>query len=376
MVTSDGRVNRILLDKEAGYPMKTWKGTLQGGHRTYVTKIGLIVGTNGGRIFRIDEEFPEGSDAELVLNASNAASDSRICLTSYKIDDVEYIGGGYHGGGQRRFVQIPIDETKPNKLDLSQVKYFEIGSGEWGYSCSTDQARKLFWSKNNSTGGGLSGIDLRNGNPVGLASAPNGAHTNKAGVELFLSSGSQSYSMASDLLGNILSFKNAYTASHETLSDTIFVTSGNSTAVTVIAGDCIRNKNCGEGDFEEFELANNVYVKPMSSLNDGRIVGIARGPQSDVVLLWLNDPDDLSKGLDVEVIKRVPGDAYMYADFTGASIYASTETKPVDLSTIQNFDISVKIKQLYLLWKSESGYPEEWKGLVASIRCFQKRQQR
>ena len=31
-----------------------------GGHRTYVTKVGLIIGANGGHVFRAGDNVPEG----------------------------------------------------------------------------------------------------------------------------------------------------------------------------------------------------------------------------------------------------------------------------------------------------------------------------
>lgn len=370
VVTSDGVVTKILLDKEKGYPTKTWNGTSGGGHRTYVTKVGLIVGANGGKIYRVDDDIPEGTAAQHIIDAQGADGGSRICLTSYKIGDTEYIGGGYHGGGQRRFVSIPIDKTKPNKLDVSRVKYYMAGPGVWGYSCSTDQARKYFWSKDNATGGNVSGIDLKTGNPIGLDKVPNGGHVNNAGASLNLAGGAHSYSMSTDLLGNVLSFNNGYTAAHETLSDTIFVTLRSSNNVVVLKGDCVRNKSCGESDVAAFDMSGTTYARPMSSLNDGRVVGISRGSTSDVSLFSLKDPKDISKGLNVEVIKTVAGDAYMYADFTGATIYASTEVKPVDFSSASGFKPDAPVKQLYLKWVSESGMAEEWRGLVASIRCY------
>ena len=178
--------------------------------------------------------------------------------------------------------------------------------------------------------------------------------------------------MATDLLGNILSFSGGYTAAHETLSDTIFVSYLSSNKITVIKADCIRNQACGPNDSADYNLTEVTNAKPLSSLNDGRIVGLSRsGSSSDVALLSLKDPNDISKGLDVEVIKTVPGDAYMYADFTGATIYASTEIKPVNLNEASGFKKGSEVKKLFLRWNSESGRPEQWKGLSLSVRCYQ-----
>jgi hypothetical protein len=372
VVNSAGVVTKIELNKEADYPTKVWTGANGGGHRTYVTKIGLIVGANGGHVFRANDDIPEGNVQKL-FQAKDANSSTRICLTSYKIGPTEYIGGGYYdNAGKRRFVSVPIDKTKPNKIDLSSIKYYEVGNGQWGYSCATDQARKYFWSKDNSTRANISGINLTTGAAVAFGSVPNSGHSNNSGAQLNLANNNQSYSMSTDLLGNILSFTNGYSAAHETLSDTIFVSLLSSNKIVVIKGDCVRNKACGANDSADYDLTMTTNAKPLSSLNDGRIVGLSRsGSSSDVSLLSLKDPTDINKGLDVEVIKTVPGDAYMYADFTGATIYASTEVKPVNLNEASGFKKDSTVKTLYLRWNSESGMPEEWRGLSLSVKCYQ-----
>ena len=120
-----GVVTNVELDKSADYPTKVWTGTMGGGHRTYVTKVGLIIGANGGHVFRAGDNVPEG-EAQKLFQAQNADGGSRICLTSYKIGNQEYIGGGYHGGGKRRFVSVPIDKSKPNRIDTSKIQYYEV----------------------------------------------------------------------------------------------------------------------------------------------------------------------------------------------------------------------------------------------------------
>lgn len=370
VVNSNGGVYKISLDKEAGYPTQEWSGTGSGGHRTFVTKIGLIIGQNGGHVYRAGDNVPEGP-AEKILQAPGAGGGTRVCLVSYQIDDVDYIGGGYTGSdGQRTFFSLKIDESKPNKVDMASLKTFKAGGGEWGYSCSIDQARKYYWSKDNSTRGNISGVDLRTGKALALEMAPNGKHINTVGAEMNLASGSQSYSMTGDLLGNILSFSGGYTAAHDTLSDTIFITSLSSTQLTITKGDCLRNKVCADGDSAQFELKDVNYVRPLSSLNDGRIVGLSRGNTSDVTLISLVDPNDISKGIDVEVIKTVNGNAYMYADFTGAFSYAEEKSEKISFKSAEGFAPDKPITKLFIKWHNESGIPERFRGLEASIRCF------
>ena len=67
--------------------------------------------------------------------------------------------------------------------------------------------------------------------------------------------------MATDLLGNILSFSGGYTAAHETLSDTIFVSYLSSNKITVIKADCIRNQACGPNDSADYNLTEVTNAK-------------------------------------------------------------------------------------------------------------------
>lgn len=369
VVNSQGRVFRIKLDKDAGYPTTEWDGAGGGGHRTFVTKIGLIIGTTNQGIFRASDDRPGTVEQILALDSPN-----RVCVTSYSVNGTEYIGAGY----ERSFVQIPIDMSKPMRVDVSKAKYFtrsvsripgnndDDQSGPWGYSCFLDRARNHFWSQ---FAGQPTGLNLNTGEFMSVSESPNGgSHISMEGIQIR----GQSYAMGGDSKGNIINFPRAYTSVHDPMSDTVFISQAGGSKLTLTRGECIRSSStCTAADFFDFDMSQITNVAPMSPLNDGRVVGLSRrGRNGDVSILSLVNPSDISAGVDVEVIKTLDGDPYMYSDFTGSQLYANTVTKTLDLSSLQGYKPGLKIRDTFVKWKSTSGDGQPWQGLKASARCY------
>jgi hypothetical protein len=60
----------------------------------------------------------------------------------------------------------------------------------------------------------------------------------------------------------------------------------------------------------------------------------------------------------------------MYTDFTGATLYKSLTRNEVDLSTIDDWDMSKDLRRLYFSFDVISGKSISWKNISAKIRCY------
>jgi hypothetical protein len=273
---------------------------------------------------------------------------------------------------RRLFKRIPIDRTQPTKVRISAAEEFDAGaSGSWGYSCYTDQGRNIFWSKNFSTGGNISGINMITGQPVPLDEAPNQAVTINLpdNVNFNLRSPTQSYAMAGGGSGFILSASSTYTASYETSSNLVFMSISGQRKLLVGKGECFSGEkiNCAASDIKVFDPG--IVLGPLSSLNDGRVVGLTRNTTS-VYLLKAVDRNDLSKGIEVKNIKTLSGDPYMYTDFTGATAFAEAKEITIDLRSRPGFRADEDLSQPEVRWQSEAPAGDRWRGLTMSIRCY------
>jgi hypothetical protein len=370
VVNSSGVVTKIILEKDNNYPTTTWSGARNGGHRTFVSEIGLLIGANAGYIMRAAADVPTAGQVQQIFKA-DADSDSRTCVSSFKDDatGVKYIGAIYTKSSRRKFVRIPIKMSDPTRIDAAAAQVFDISDGNWGYSCYTDQGRKILWGKNFSTGGAVAGVNVLTGAPVPLASAPNGAHTfSIPGLSFNLSSSSQSYAMAGGGNGLVLSAPSHYTSAYDPAGNVVMVSNGST--LKVIDAACFTNvANCA-GRHWSFNMDRVGLVQPLSSLNDGRVLGLQRGGTSSVFLISLVNPADPSQGLKVELVKDITGDAYMYTDFTGATSYARTVNPKIDLRTAPGFDAAKPLLSPKLSWKDESNNPVAWTGLTMDVRCY------
>jgi len=371
VVNSGGVAHKITLDPDNNYPMKQWTGAGGGGHRTFVSAIGLLIGTNGGYIYRADDSVPVAGVAQQIYKA-DADSGSRTCVTAFRdpATGQEYVGAGFHKNNKRLFVKIPMKADSPTKVDAAAAQVFDAGAGVWGYSCYTDQGRNYFWSKNNSTGGGISGVNMLTGAPVALTAAPNAAHKiSVPGVLTFdLAGGGHSYAMSGGGAGLLISAGSVYTAALETASNMAYISSGSK--LILAKTDCLVSDVSCAGKIWAFDMTGVGLVKPLSSLNDGRILGIQRGSPSSVFIISLKDAGDPSLGVKATKIKEVPGDAYMYTDFTGATAYAKTIVAKIDLKSVKDYKAGATFSSPAVTWRSNAGDGDAWRGLNMSVRCF------
>ncbi len=395
------RVYRIELDASRNYPMQSWDIPFEWGNRTYVSEIGLVIGRTqrGSRVFNgktvgdvggiyVAGPAIAGGVAPIFTKADAnpwMAVDSRMCVTSYVAGGKPYIGGAYVATDyHRKFVRIPLDKTQPNGFDASKKEVFDMGAADawWGYSCFVDQKHNSFWSDHGNTGAARNGVDLNTNKLLTASSIPNADHVFDNTIVSLAPKTRASYAMAGDANGNILSFPNVYTATHESTLDLVYISNGWNVHVAQAAcfstrSDCDANS----GRFFSWDLSKlknpdgsafNLYFGAMSSLNDGRVVAVTPRDfgASQLFLMSPKDPNDLSKGPLLKKIGQLNDPAYMYTDFTGATLYAAHVEKSVSLADAAGFKPGVNIVQANFTWTANSGQPEAWNGLKLQLRCF------
>ncbi|MBM4251740.1 MAG: hypothetical protein FJ146_07195 [Deltaproteobacteria bacterium] len=416
VVNSAGIGYKISLDAQKDYPMVTFSGLGPGGHRTFATKYGLFVGTTAGadattgKIYYVPRNITEGGKATVAVDLNTLTSDdairktgtegppatyaSRICVIVYTINGIDYLGASYtaENGYKRKFYRAPIDITKPGLVDTSKQQILAVNEGgDWGYSCAYDPKRNYFYSKSVSTGGGLIGVDLTSkGTTMTVVSPPNAGHkmtgpANAANGFNFqkLGEAGGSYAMGITTNGDIVNDSSArvYTMAHEPLSGNVFVSLYTSGVIHVTNDRCFKDlPTCGDVASTvtlPVDVATGVPQKigPLSSLNDGRVLGLHRGTangKSALYMFSMKEPKDRTKGINITKIKEVDGDAYMYTDFTGSMSAAREESRTLDLTKASGFQAGKAIKFPRLKWKELPGTPAVWKGLTLAVACTTK----
>jgi hypothetical protein len=402
-------VYRVELDESRGFPVWRKEIPFEWGNRSYVSEIGFLIGRSQravrdrGGIFVAGPQFPGGILPVFTRSSLTPAEqgsvwmaeEARMCVTSFRVDGVSYVGGGYKSiDGHKRFVRIPIDKSKPNGTDISRKQVFDLGvataeEGSWGmgYSCFTDQKNGRYWSENSGT---RTGVDIRTGAALSWNQASNVNHAfNNGGLNLVLNQRA-SYAMAGDANGNLASFTGAYTAAHESVSDFLYVSIGNN--LRLLHASCIASRSdCapGSGRYFNWDLSKVTDGKggsyamnfgPLSSLNDGRVAGVrylynGSGQLQMASELYLISPknrDNLAEGPVLKKIADLSEMAYMYTDFTGATLYAATVSRELSLANFAGFKAGVPVSSTKFVWKASSGVAENWRGLNMKVRCFLK----
>lgn len=395
-------VFRIVIDDENGeptYPTTRWKIPLDAGARTFVSEIGLIIGRSrlgDGKtyphehrgLYRASDDVP--GTVELIYQPADQKVESRLCVTSFRVDGQAYIGGAYTNENDRRiFFRIPIDKTKPKRVDLARKQQWDVGPGWWGYSCYTDQARNYFWAGH---WGEITGVNLKDGTPLSKALIPNQAHTNNIAEFKVSPTAHGSYSFSGDEKGNILSAKNpdpnqadywvSYTWAFDPVSRRLLGSTWNGDKFYLTDPSCFStDTKCGSTSKHLVfsGMKNFGTIGPMSTLSDGRVAAFSRSSHhtnkdglSYFYLISVKDPNDPSKGIVLQKIKEIPGETYMYTDFTGATLYPADIEKTVDLNQSKTFRPSIPVTKLEMKWEALSQTADAWRGLSLSLRCYAK----
>jgi len=388
-VVTDNKATRIELNKP-GYPKTEWTfSSSSPGNRTYVSELGLLIGrTNFDQASRgvwLAKRDQPGT-AVKIYDPPDMRTQSRLSVTSFKIGNQPYIGMAYGtSGGNKKFVRIPIDRTKPNGIDETRKQEREYGAlsqgvGGFGgvgnfaaYGSFMDQTKKAFYLGGGS-GSGAWGVNVETMNELSLGDVPNGAigaaNRRVCGYTMATARG-LSYALAGDLKGNIVSAGGAYTFAHDPQNDVIFGSSNSAGSFSVARQSCVAagGTDCatGGGSCEVFPA---VVVGPMSAVGDGRVVGIKRGNPSEVYLISLKDKNNLNSGIEVTSVTQIQGDAYMYNDFTGVTLYAPDQTRLIEFKTLKGFQAGKPVKQVLAGWSAQSKNTEDLRGLKLELACY------
>ncbi|MFZ9520832.1 MAG: hypothetical protein ACO3A4_10165 [Silvanigrellaceae bacterium] len=393
IVTSD-EVTRIKLNQAAGWPKTTWtmvdeSGTksTNSGHRTYVSEIGLLIGRTNrsggdGGVWLASDKNP--GKAIPIYRPTDQLSGSRLSVTSFKIGSQPYIGLAYGTtSSTKKFVRIPIDKSLPTGINLAKKEEITFGSlntgfGEFAavgsvaaYGSFMDQTRKAFYLGAN--GGGMWGVNVEKMSELPASNLPN---ANIAGRKVcnytMQTKGNIAYALSGDLNGNVVTAQSAYTFAHDPVNNVIFGAMGGN--ITVAKQECIaaNGTDCTQAANQCASLnpENVGSIGPMSAVGDGRVVGIMRGGTSQVFLFEVNDKNDFAKGISVTKVADITGDAYMYNDFTGLTLYAPDQVKVIDFKKLKGFVAGKPVRAVAAGWSAASKLTEDLRGLKMEIVCY------
>ena len=405
-IVTDATITRIDLNQSKGWPKTQWTMPSNSGNRTYVTEIGLLVGrTNNGAAQRGVWLAPRDNPgaAVKIYDPADMGGGSRLSATSFKIGAQPYIGFAYGtNSGSKKFVRIPIDKSKANGVDVSRVESKELSSlgnafgslaSVWNfaaYSSFMDQTKKTFFLGGGSGRGGW-GVNVETLNELSLSALPNwkiGGDPLNASVAkrqicglTMETSRNMGYALSGDLKGNLVTASGTYTFAHEPVGNLIFGSRGGRNLI-VAKQSCVESSgsDCTEanGMCRQFDLNSitvdgipmGISVGPMSAVGDGRVVGIQRGGTSQVFLLSVKNPNDLSQGLEVQKVADIPGNAYMYNDFTGVTLYSPDQIKVFDFKALKGFKTGIAVRKVAAGWSAQSGVKEDLRGLKLELTCF------
>jgi len=408
-VTADThKVYKVSLDPTNNYPQKVWNyaplaGTT-GGSRTFVSEAGLIFARLPASLYVVNENTPNTASINPIWTGAKPNSNARACATSYQVNGNSFVAVAWTSndgttGNTRMFTQFPIISTNnpkiPRAIDASQIIEKKLGTDPttygWAYGCFTDQGNKRFWATSNGGGGSqVYGVDLNSLSDISINTAPNAGKPIQGGANfanLFgdIAKGSGSYALSGDGYGNVLGGSNSgstiYTWAHETAYNFTMASSYDQASLYAFPSQC------GSGTMDcsnsIFTFSTTAYspggtatgnIGPLSSLNDGRLIGIARSRAgSGGSTFYLLEPvlkTDISQGLKATNIGKMDGDGYMYTDFTGATLYPKPIDLTVDLTQMKNFDPKGSLQSVNFSWIAESGLQENWVGLNVQARCF------
>ncbi len=390
-VVTDDEVTRIKLDESKNWPQTKWqivdesgKPSSARGHRTYVSELGLLIGRTGssGGVWLASDK--NSGKAIPIFRTKDQGGGSRLSVTSFKIGDRPFIGFAYGtSGGKKKFVRIPIDKSKTNGIDVSKLEEvtlsdlstgfgdFNAVGGVAAYGSFMDQKNKAFYLGANR--GGMWGVNVEKMTELPSSALPNVAAEGRDLCSYKLSTrGKIAYALSGDLFGNIVTSQMAYTFAHDPVNNVIV--GGKGTSLVVAKQECVtaNGPKCTTGSAYcvEVDPAKAGAISPMSAVGDGRIVGIVRGQTSQVFILKVVNKDDLSKGVEVKKIADIPGDAYMYNDFTGLTLYAPDQVRVINFKKLKGFQAGKPVKRISAGWKSATGKTEDLRGLKIQLVCY------
>ena len=385
-VTTDGKVTYMQYANNAIANLKEWTGAVGvAGSRTYVLEGGsAVIARIGGTLYFVDPNTTQSADFKVnggrsFYKLAGPAAEDRVCVVSYRRGGKRFLGMAW---GKGNYSEVPQDDTAPFAPQWANIKpVVNAGPGQWGYSCYVDQNRLIFYSqwyfqgKNGSTSGTIQALDLNTMKGVtATAVAPNGnfKSTNlieeTTGAQSLDSKGS--YALSGDPNGNVLNGNGYYTFAHEPVTNTIWGNGhASGTPLHIFPASCFSSKvNCtGFAAFNPQQVG--FQVGPISALGDGNMVGMVR-ITGEVILMKLNDPTDITKGVTATKIHDLRGDPYMYTDFTGATLYITESEQTFNLGAVAGYSTTKPFKGLGLSWAPRDVAKLTWSDIRLEVRCY------
>ena len=374
-VTAPGNAYWFRLEGDKVAESKKWTGLqssgASGGSRTFVTEMGVVIARTGGFLYWIDPAAtPEGAISQEISNhyqIPNTDPNDRACIVSYRKDRKRYVGIGW---GRGNFVEYPMDTAPPYAPQWGSVSGSTVVPNvTWGYSCYIDQVRLIFYSQWVNARNGIGAVDLKTLQPTDPSGASNAKFSsqNLSNLSRGTSGTRGSYAINGDSAGNVFNGSGAYTLANNRDSRTVWGASGDS--LWIVPQKCLTSEpNCL--GHVTLPLPGFRGKLPLSSLPDGRMIGMKRQTNGQVNLFKLRDKTDFSKGVDIIPIAELEGDPYMYTDFTGSMLYVTKSVTTFELDTVKTYDTAKISKKIGFTWVSRSVTDVNWTNIKFEIACY------
>lgn len=377
-VTSAGKATWMRLEGDKVVEKRSWTGLApaSSGSRTYVTEGGIVIARTGGYLYWIDpDKTPQGALPQAMphlYRLPNVQNSDRVCIVSYRKNKQRYIGMGW---GQGHFVEFSMENLSPfapqwGKV-TGQVKV-DIAGFSWGYSCFIDQERLIYYGQALIASVSVGAVDLMAMKVIDPKSvAPNAkfVSNNLRSASLSVNALSNgSYALNGDTAGNVFNGTGYYTMAFDRATRTVWASQG--ATLHVLPDKCLYSEpNCkGHAVFSVADT--QVAMGPLSSIGDGRMIGINRSPSGRVYLMKLKEKKDITRGITVTPIADLDGDPYMYTDFTGATLYLTHSTTTFELNQGMKFDPNKLNRAVGFTWLANPGSDPMWREIKLEIRCY------
>lgn len=369
--TTDGLIKRLTIDGDKVTESLRWTGAAGPlGMRTYVTEGGFI-GARSPMMYFID---PDQKNVIAKRKDLKISSDTRICVASYMKNGQRYMIAAWGNGS---FHEYAMDDKPPYapKWEDPPTRTGELRTGSWGYSCFINQEQKIFYAQNNSAGNVI-GLNLNTYQAVNVSQTAKSAthESNNPDIKPYTSGMvKKSYAMSGDPYGNIYNGK-GYTSAYDRASKSVWFSVPDEQKIVVIHEDCLsKDRDCPASKYHPYSIG--LSIGPMSALKNGKIVGITKYGKG-IYLMNLKDKSNIKSEIEVVTLKEdAEGVAYMYTDFTGATLYI-TETeqtfKPVEMP---KYVASKPIKMAVFKWIPTVNYAAgslsvDWRNIKLEARCY------
>jgi hypothetical protein len=237
-----------------------------------------------------------------------------------------------------------------------------------------DQKSKAFFLGANR--GGMWGVNVEKLTELSSQDVPNVSVSGRKVCNYTLSTtGNIAYALSGDLNGNVVTASGGYTFTHDPVNNVVIGT--NSGSVTVAKAECFAANGPAECTQQNNQCAvlnpaGAGSIEPVSAVGDGRVVGIVRGATSQVFVMSVNDKDDISKGLTVKKVADIPGNAYMYNDFTGLTLYAPDQIRVIEFSKLKGYQPGKPLRYVAAGWTAATKKTEDLRGLKIELVCYKK----